>query len=138
MSEKELPKLPEIDWDEFEIQYYINYWDGPLEGMGTYRGDRLWFNLGREDWIETGAVDEDGVKETKRSRKFIIYRPSYQQMLEHDYWHARFEEYVRKGDKVRELPKHKLFYEPYKEAQKSFEPFTDDQAIYIAVERRKD
>ena len=116
--------MEQVDFDKLELDYYINYYDGPMTGMARYDGRRLWFDLDAEDY-----------EGDRRIRTFKVYQPSEQQLKEHDYWHGEFQKYVR-TDRTNlpesEWPK---FYGPYGEAKKTFQPFTEDQVVFLAVEK---
>jgi len=111
--------LPNIYWDDVEILYYVNYYDGPLDGMMRYNGDKYWFTCIDERYRHAG------VEETERQRVFVLYKPYESQIAEQDHWHNYFES-CKKTDKLDE------FYNSYKNMK--FSSFTNEQAAYILYE----
>lgn len=122
------PDLPEVDFDkDVELEYYVDYWDGPIKGMGRCQGKRVWFDLLAEHY--------SGPEGEKRTRTFVLYEPTPEQELEHDYWHREFVAHVRDGKTLRPPAQQDDFYKRYEEARKTFKPFTIQQARWRAIER---
>lgn len=88
-----------------ELQLFIDWYDGPLSGVATYRGKDYWFEAeGRKD--ETYSATMDG-------RRFLLYPITPAELADEEYWDRQYDEHVQdkpESEKWR-------FYEPYEKRQ---------------------
>lgn len=122
--------MKEINFDDIKQLYHSDWYDGPIIGMGELDGQRVWYELSDEDYADR-----------RRIRKYKIYKPSEQQIKENDHWHSEFMRIAYGGtifENSRNLTLQKgweSFYGPFEKAKETFQPFTDDQLVVIAVEK---
>ena len=77
-------RLPRIPAEEVRLLWVSDFWDGPLEGIAEYRGERCLYVVAEPDRI--GAPDEE--------RSWVLYRLTDEQLREQERWHALFVKYV--------------------------------------------
>lgn len=131
MNKEKFLNLPKVTWDDFKIEYDVDFWNGPTSGMGNLNGERLWFDMLDEDFEANPDIEGFSI----RTRTFVLYRPTARQQEEQDYWHSEFVKHVRNGDHVRPQIEHDKFYVPYEDKKDLLEPFTESQAVYVLIER---
>ncbi|TQF12896.1 hypothetical protein FJV41_26625 [Myxococcus llanfairpwllgwyngyllgogerychwyrndrobwllllantysiliogogogochensis] len=108
--ELDLTKLPRLRSEEVKLLWVSNFWDGPLEGMAEYRGERCFYVVAEQELI--AARDE--------MRRWVLYRLTPEQLGEEERWHALFVRHVGAhfdftGTPAPEgaHPHPERFYEPY-------------------------
>lgn len=79
-----LPPGPQISDRDVRLLWHSDYWDGPLSGMLSYRGEKLWFSL----------VDQaDGLR-VAWYRRFAIVRLRPEELADECRWHDLFRQCV--------------------------------------------
>lgn len=107
------PTLPHVPRADVTLLWHSDYWDGPLNGLLVWRGERLWFQI----------IEENSDPEGARSGRFLLIRLSEQQLREEEWWHELFRQHVgthtdyerADGDPgtVRPRDQHAKFYDAY-------------------------
>ena len=75
--------IPTLRRDDIRLLWHADFWDGPINGLCLYGGEKYWFEL----------CTEDGPPETPGQR-FLVVRLSPDQLAEEERWHALFREKV--------------------------------------------
>jgi len=88
-SETQIPLsqlLDESDDDvKLQMLWYDSYWDGPMSGLATYNGEKVYFEM-----------DEDRYENIFDVRTHKVYKLSVEELKEIEYWHERFRKDVGK------------------------------------------
>ncbi|WP_164008669.1 hypothetical protein [Pyxidicoccus trucidator] len=103
----ELAHLPRLPDGEVRHLWVNDFWDGPLEGLAEYHGERCLYVVAEPDRI--AAHDEE--------RRWVLYRLTAEQLREEEHWQALFVLHVggnpgQTGAAAGERHP-ELFYEPY-------------------------
>jgi hypothetical protein len=106
-------RVPHLEPSDVQLLWACDFWDGPLNGVLTFRGERHWY--------ETVAGGPD---DPSRARVAVVVRLTPEQLAEEERWHRLFQEKVGTHmdvvpgrnwtpDLVEPQDKHHEFYEPY-------------------------
>jgi hypothetical protein len=71
-----------VDASEVRLLWHASYWDGPLDGLCLFRGERCWFEC------------LDGPSDDVVNRKFLIRRLTREQLAAEEKQHELFREKV--------------------------------------------
>ncbi len=105
--------LPQIPRADVTLLWHGEYYDGSINGLLLWRGERLWF-----DTIEASSETE-----TAWYRRYVLIRLSEQQRRDEEWWHELFRQHVGthtdhvRADSdpgtVRPQGQHAKFYDAY-------------------------
>jgi hypothetical protein len=98
-----------VDASEVRLLWDVSYWDGPLDGVCLFRGERCWFE----------CIDEPADEE-RVSRRFLIRRLTTEQLAVEEKQHELFREkvgthcdYDENGRRAGEVKPHSTWHEFY-------------------------
>jgi hypothetical protein len=80
----DLAHLPRLAAEEVRLLWVSAFWDGALEGIAEYRGERCLYVVAEPDLIT--APDEE--------RRWVLYRLTAEQLRQEERWHALFVTHV--------------------------------------------
>lgn len=125
-------KYLQIPFKDITLKWHSNYHDGMLSGVAEYRNELVWFECCDDlmtDYLRSDNIDIDyEIPGFNFYRRFLIYELSDEDVKELTYWHDLFCKHVgehtnyvnneRSSSRCLPYDTHKLFYEPYKHAEK--------------------
>jgi hypothetical protein len=113
----DLTHLCRLAREDVRLLWVNDFWDGPLEGIAEYRGERCLYVVAEPHLI--GAYDEE--------RRWVLYRLTAEQLQEEERWHTLFVAHVgdhfdytgkvSQGTQVQRDPEQ--FYGPYRAGYRS-------------------
>jgi len=73
-----------VEASEVRLLWYGDYWDGPIDGLLSFRGEQCWFELVTENEGDLGEW----------YRRFVILRLTPERLAEEARWHDLFRKHV--------------------------------------------
>ena len=114
--------LPQIERSNMKVLWHNSYYDGPINGMMEYNSKKCYFEkcddfLDHPEMVTLWENDEL----PPWYRRYVVYELTDDQIVEEDYWHNLFREFVgthtdhQPGGSMKPKSQHHHFYSRYKE-----------------------
>lgn len=138
LPQEEFDKLPLIPKTEYKLLWHDDYWDGPVQGMLEYKGEKLYFMMHKDGEYKKGT-------DSFTLRTFTVYKLKPDILARQMDWHKLFQRLVgTHTDYENETsgkfsaqthPNWESFFERKKKEYDPIEPDLDDPTVAELVAR---